>query len=543
MKKLIFILFIFISGFLFAQQGTQKTATAPYFQKNVKIKDTLGIEGAIILNNDTINNFNYIPLIIGENGQLLYWNVDKWDTIPSAKLIYDGDSLSGNVKGSLSGLSVGDADSLGGVPASGYLVVADTTNLSDSLRLAWTTKLQLSDSAGNFITPYDTSLTHNWIENYFIKFSDSTGIFITPYDTILLSSRIDLLEALGLLNDTNYIHSTGNDIIWGTILFQDPISTKYMEIKGDVIGGDFGIVSNYTDNVVRATVGVVGSHTYLHDGKFSFYDNKVEFSELLECSDTVQLLFDRPILFSDSLLGTSVLLYNDGVNFVIDSDNPVILNNEFKLVNPSANYISSLTALDITTSSGNSIMSIDSTQTQFYENVFFEKTISTDSTIIITDASGADSSVFRVDATNFIIDNDNPIKITNLPVDASPDSMLTTTNGVIGKVAMVDLNDITVNVISADTLIMGNDTIIDIVVNLVDDGYYDLPAATTIKGELFVEGGTNRANFFITSGEVPYLDYYTDVVTTDTDNKFCLFGKRVRNRLGIAVIVHIIYRF
>lgn len=416
-------------------------------------------------------------------------------------------------------------------PAKDYILGSDTTNLSDSLRLAWTTKLQLSDSAGNFITPYDTSLTHNWIENYFIKFSDSTGIFITPYDTILLSSRIGLLEALNLLNDTDYVHSTVADTIWGSNLVFSKLG-QLIKLNYDMVGNDFGLSYNFSSGE-NSLISAIGDVEYFHGGLLTIDTSYTSIGNSLSVNDSI-------------IVGNVAKMYDNSINFVIDSDNPVTLNNELKLVNPSANYISSATALDITTSFSNSIVSIDSTQTQFYENVFFEKTIVTDSSIIITDLSGADSSVLLVDATNFIIDNDNPIKITNTPVTATADSIYVVEDGILKKQKAASITADTFQVFRTDSLYVND--FINInglqaysgVYTLLDDGSIVLPASTAGFGT--VQIGDNQAliNFsWTTTGVV--TSHYTNGATalTDSDTFFCVFDSgstvTIKNRLAATL--------
>jgi len=113
--------------------------------------------------------------------------------------------------------------------------------------------------------------------------------------------------------------------------------------------------------------------------------------------------------------------------------------------------------------------------------------------------------------------------------------------------SLLNIDSLTANVIKTDTLIMGNDTIINIAVDIVDDGYYDLPTGRTIKGSFFIKNGTNRADFFIQTDATVSLDYYTDVVSTDTDVKMCIFDNttfaRIRNRLGSTKTVIISYAF
>jgi len=83
---------------------------------------------------------------------------------------------------------------------------------------------------------------------------------------------------------------------------------------------------------------------------------------------------------------------------------------------------------------------------------------------------------------------------------------------------------------------------------LADDATYDLPDNSAGFGFVFVGDGEEYAQFFWTSAEVvTLLASSANVVTTDTDTKFCIFdntGKvSIKNRLGFAknVIIEIVH--
>jgi hypothetical protein len=76
-------------------------------------------------------------------------------------------------------------------------------------------------------------------------------------------------------------------------------------------------------------------------------------------------------------------------------------------------------------------------------------------------------------------------------------------------------------------------------VELADDGSFDLPDASAGIGRVLVGDGEEYADFSWTSGAVVTLiASSSNVVSTDTDTKFCIFDNgtavRVRNRLGSA---------
>lgn len=130
MKNIILLIaFLVLSSITFAQQGTKTNSTAPYFQKNVRVKDTLGVNKCIILNGDTITNFGTAG---PENDPI--WNFEKslypvyTDTIN--KLATKTDLIN--------------------------LTPIDTTNISDSLRIAFEkidAKVNLTDSTTIYATP------------------------------------------------------------------------------------------------------------------------------------------------------------------------------------------------------------------------------------------------------------------------------------------------------------------------------------------------------------------------------------------------------
>jgi hypothetical protein len=127
------------------------------------------------------------------------------------------------------------------------------------------------------------------------------------------------------------------------------------------------------------------------------------------------------------------------------------------------------------------------------------------------------------------------------------DSCLTIDNGLIKRSALVSLSEVTANIINTDTLIMGGDTIINIAVLLVDDGYLDLPTGRTIIGSVFVKGSAERCNFYVITDGTVTRDFYNDFVATDTDTKACVFDAgayaKIKNRLGAPKTFIISYAY
>jgi len=77
--------------------------------------------------------------------------------------------------------------------------------------------IDIEDSIGVYITPYDTTLTHNWINTYFMEFSDSTGNYITLYDTSLTHNWIDVtfLKNADIQDSLDNVHNISFDTLSG----------------------------------------------------------------------------------------------------------------------------------------------------------------------------------------------------------------------------------------------------------------------------------------------------------------------------------------
>ena len=74
-------------------------------------------------------------------------------------------------------------------------------------------------------------------------------------------------------------------------------------------------------------------------------------------------------------------------------------------------------------------------------------------------------------------------------------------------------------------------------ITVADEDSIQLPDAITIKGEVFVNGDNERANFFVENNGTVTLDYSGgSVVNTDTDTNLCIIDKGtnaiIKNRLG-----------
>ena len=65
MKKLIFILFIFLFSNSFGQTNVKNNYTNPYFQGNVIVKDTLGLDNLIRFSDGTTQNTDPDTIHIG----------------------------------------------------------------------------------------------------------------------------------------------------------------------------------------------------------------------------------------------------------------------------------------------------------------------------------------------------------------------------------------------------------------------------------------------------------------------------------------------
>jgi hypothetical protein len=151
---------------------------------------------------------------------------------------------------------------------------------------------------------------------------------------------------------------------------------------------------------------------------------------------------------------------------------------------------------------------------------------------------------FRVVSGNLTIDDN---LIINPSTQVNADSVLTLDNGIVKRSALVSLSEVTANIINTDTLIMGGDTIINIAILLVDDGYWDLPTGRTISGSVFVKGSAERCNFYVITDGTVTRDFYNDFVATDTDTKACVFDAgdyaQIKNRLGAPKTFIISYAY
>lgn len=72
---------------------------------------------------------------------------------------------------------------------------------------------------------------------------------------------------------------------------------------------------------------------------------------------------------------------------------------------------------------------------------------------------------------------------------------------------------------------------------LADDASVDIDSATSGWGEVFVGDNEERVRFsWTTAGVVTLMENTSNVVSSDTDGKFCIFDNgtsvRIRNRLG-----------
>ena len=79
-------------------------------------------------------------------------------------------------------------------------------------------------------------------------------------------------------------------------------------------------------------------------------------------------------------------------------------------------------------------------------------------------------------------------------------------------------------------------------VELADDAIITLPTSTSGWGTVIVGNHLVHAYFrWDTSANITLIEYTSNVVTTDTDNKFCIYGNsnavRLKNRLGLTLTV------
>lgn len=309
MKKLLLIsLILTFSSLIFAQSSVRITTEAPYFQGNIKVKDTLGV-AVFKLNNDTITNMQTFVQSYGGGGDTtslsnrIDLKLDITDTVgflrsftetdpiyatDSAKILWFSDTtLTLATKNDIAGIVPIDttylrtdintntanillkADSADNatrtfVTSQGYinftdttLIIAtkndiagivpiDTTNISDSLRLAWLEIDTLN------ISTVDTSLIPFLAtSNEFTKVNTFTDIYTNSVDiqtdltkggNILLSSEgtgnIFLGEGAGNLNTTGIYNvylgynsankslSSGYNVAIGALALNNYISTS-----------------------------------------------------------------------------------------------------------------------------------------------------------------------------------------------------------------------------------------------------------------------------------------------------------------------------
>ncbi|MFA6569670.1 MAG: hypothetical protein WCT77_00325 [Bacteroidota bacterium] len=215
-----------------------------------------------------------------------------------------------------------------GLGEAGFIAVVgnDTMYLllsNDSIRLFGTKPmnvLRTIDSTGNFITPYDTTslsnrinlkadstdnATRTWVTNQGYLLTELDPVYAGDSanimwfsDTIPMSSRIALLEALNLLNDSNYIHSTEADTIYGTL------SLPYFDFTTDPAISSKGYNFNLWDKD--------GSDIATFSSPLSSGYSWIRGATRL---DTIVVI--------DGTDADTALLYCDSVKFIIDSDNPI----------------------------------------------------------------------------------------------------------------------------------------------------------------------------------------------------------------------------
>lgn len=378
----------------------------------------------------------------------------------------------------------------------------DTTNLSDSLRLAWLQKLNNNDTLNLSYRIDTTTGGGGTTDSLFIAWLNSW------------KSNGDTLTA-----DTGKV-STSGDIIHGNLQFKDNVLLNeydYPNFKVQLLQGAYNFLfTNYNDNSLFG----------IHDTYINIY--RPTYVDTLKSLNNSYTLF--PDTFAFGSTNDKTKIFDDGLKTLFNNDNPIKFTND-SAYSPTNNFKWSEIAgkankSDSTTVSGASYINVTNPTPNDYVVKADTTKLATQTDLLsyaTTTQLGAKSDTADVANLDTYNEFSKAIKLTGISATTTADSMLVIQGGLIKKQVLTDITTDTIQSFHVDSLFVNDyvsfngSQVLFGTYTLLDGGSLVLPSATS--GMIKCMLGNNLAGVeisYATDGTFRYSDSWGVVFFTDS---------------------------